>query len=120
MSDQSTTVTSDAYLTDLPAPVAKPTSITDGQAESALELWTDGRGTEVGYWECSPGRFTATRKGFSEICQIVSGRMTLHPTESAPIDLGPGSTIVMPEGWTGEWEVHETVRKLYVVVTYPV
>lgn len=27
---------------------------------------------------------------------------------------GPGNTAVFPAGWTGTWEIHETVRKLYV------
>ncbi|MER6557143.1 cupin domain-containing protein [Streptomyces sp. NPDC001027] len=114
-----TTAIADAKATELPEPAPKPTSVTPGQTESALGLWTDGRGAEVGYWECSPGRFAATRDGYSEICQILSGRMTLYPSGAEPIDLGPGSTIVMPEGWTGDWEIHETVRKLYVIISYP-
>ncbi|MEU1551440.1 hypothetical protein AB0G86_24085 [Streptomyces scabiei] len=45
--------------------------------------------------------------------------MTLYPTGAQPIDLGRGSTIVMPEGWTGDGEIHETVRELYVVISCP-
>lgn len=33
-----------------------------------------------------------------------------------PVSLGAGDTLVMPSGWRGAWVVHETVRKLYVIV----
>jgi len=32
-----------------------------------------------------------------------------------PATLGPGDVAVFPRGWRGPWELHETVRKVYVV-----
>jgi uncharacterized cupin superfamily protein len=32
-----------------------------------------------------------------------------------PADIGPGDTAVFPRGWTGTWQIHETIRKLYVL-----
>ena len=29
--------------------------------------------------------------------------------------IGPGDTAVFPRGWTGAWQIHETIRKLYVL-----
>ena len=30
-------------------------------------------------------------------------------------DVGPGELLVLPIGWRGEWTIHSTTRKLYVV-----
>lgn len=93
----------------------KPTAATDGMLEASDSLW--GRaGLDVGYWECTPGRFTATRDGYAEICQILAGRVTIEVEGEEPVTLEPGDTLVMPSGWRGVWAVHETVRKLYVIV----
>ena len=93
----------------------KATAVTDGVFEASDSLW--GRaGLDVGYWECTPGRFTATRDGYTEICQILSGRVSVEVDGEAPVTLEAGDTLVMPSGWCGVWVVHETVRKLYVIV----
>lgn len=100
---------------DLGAAEPKPTSIEGDQMEAAATLWTspDGR-VEVGVWECTPGRFTANRETNSEICHIVSGRVSLHDTDGRTRDVAPGEVLVLPIGWKGEWTIHEKTRKLYM------
>jgi uncharacterized cupin superfamily protein len=29
--------------------------------------------------------------------------------------IGPGEGAVFPRGWTGTWQIRETIRKLYVL-----
>jgi uncharacterized cupin superfamily protein len=101
---------------DLGEPEPKPTSISGDQVEAAKSLWTspDG-GVEVGVWECTPGRFTASRETSSEICHIVSGRVSLHEKDGRSRDVGPGELLVLPVGWSGEWTIHEKTRKLYIM-----
>jgi uncharacterized cupin superfamily protein len=56
----------------------KPTSFTDGQVEAAKQLWASDDGmSQVGVWECTPGRFSADRTKSSEICHILSGSATV-------------------------------------------
>ncbi|SIO27614.1 hypothetical protein SAMN05443544_3738 [Agromyces cerinus subsp. cerinus] len=93
----------------------KPTAVTDGVLEASDSLWARA-GLDVGYWECTPGRFTATRDGYTEICQLLSGRVTIEVEGEETVALAAGDTLVMPSGWRGVWVVHETVRKLYVIV----
>jgi len=103
---------------DLGTPQPKPTSIEGDQQEAGVALWTSADGTlEVGVWECTPGRFTARRDDNSEICHIVSGRVTLHGPDGEARDVGPGELLVLPQGWHGEWTLHETTRKLYLMHT---
>ena len=37
------------------------------------------------------------------------------PDGGTPVTIGPGDVAVFPRGWRGPWELHETVRKVYVV-----
>lgn len=95
----------------------KPTTLTEGQQEAAKELWSsaDGR-TSIGVWECTPGRFTADRSKAGEYCHIIAGRATVRNSDgTGSRDIGPGDLLVLPQGWTGEWEIHDHMRKLYVI-----
>lgn len=101
---------------DLGVRAPKPTSIAGDQQEAAAELWAspDGR-VRIGLWECTPGRFTAYRETASEICHILSGRVSLHGGDGRTETVGPGGMLVLPLGWRGAWTIHETTRKLYVL-----
>jgi len=37
------------------------------------------------------------------------------PDGGESAEIGPGDTAVFPRGWTGTWQIHETIRKLYVL-----
>jgi uncharacterized cupin superfamily protein len=32
-----------------------------------------------------------------------------------PAEIGTGDMAVFPKGWTGTWDIHETVRKVYSI-----
>ncbi|MCE8536606.1 DUF861 domain-containing protein [Ruegeria pomeroyi] len=99
----------------------KPTSLTAGQTEASTVLWTSADGaTMIGVWECTPGRFTADRTGGGEYCHILSGRATVTNADgSGSRDIGPGDLLVLPQGWTGQWEIHDHMRKLFVISAAP-
>lgn len=99
----------------------KPTSLTPGQEEASALLWTsaDGR-TKIGIWECTPGHFTADRTAAGEYCHIISGRASVANADGQGTrDIGPGDLLILPQGWTGEWVIHEHMRKLYVISASP-
>jgi uncharacterized protein len=81
---------------------------------SGTTLWAGEGGQEAGIWECTagPSRWSLET---NEFVHIVSGRMTVTPDGGEPSDLGPGGTAVFPRGWTGTWQIHDTIRKLYVL-----
>ena len=47
--------------------------------------------------------------------QILAGRMTVTPAGGQPTEIGGGDIAVFPRGWTGTWQIHETIRKVYVL-----
>ena len=72
---------------------------------------------EAGIWECNEGRFTSDRSAFAEVCFIISGRADIvSDADGVTKSVGPGDLFVLPRGWTGTWEIQETVRKIYVAL----
>jgi len=96
----------------------KPTTLTPGQEEALQPLWEslDGR-TKVGIWDCTEGRFTADRTEAAELCHILSGRATvINQDGGGERTVGAGDLLILPQGWRGEWIIHEEVRKTYVLI----
>jgi uncharacterized cupin superfamily protein len=100
---------------DLGPSTPKATTRVPGQMESALEIWQQS-GVESGFWECTPGTFTARRDGYTELCQFVSGDVIVTGDDGISARFFAGDTLVTPAGWSGTWEVIETVRKFYVII----
>lgn len=69
-----------------------------------------------GVWECQPGGWPVVDRQDTEVCYILSGRAIL--TDVARGDkreITAGDLVVLPVGWTGRWDVIETVRKVYAI-----
>jgi uncharacterized cupin superfamily protein len=97
----------------------KPTRLTKDQEEASTPLWASAhRGVKIGIWECSPGRFTADRSTTAEYCHIILGSATVtNLSDGNSRDIKAGDLLVLPLGWTGEWVIHEHMRKLYFLST---
>jgi uncharacterized protein len=81
--------------------------------QSGYTLWKDGD-QEAGIWECTPGP-SYWRLETNEAVHVLAGRMTVTPDGGAPADLAAGDSVVFPLGWRGRWQIHETIRKFYVI-----
>lgn len=101
---------------DLGSFSAKPTTTTEGQRERAGTVWRDGD-HETGIWEATVGSFTAVREGYTEICYIISGRVTVRGDGEDAKEIAAGDILVMPSGWRGSWDVHEPVVKHYTIIS---
>ena len=95
----------------------KPTTLTPGQKEASDRFWVSANGqTQIGVWECEPGRFTADRSGMGEYCHIISGRASIFNADGTLAgEIGPGDLLILPRGWKGEWLIHEHLRKLFII-----
>jgi uncharacterized protein len=80
---------------------------------AGVSLWEDGDAS-AGIWECSagPSRWTLTTH---EVIHLVAGRMTVTPDGGAATEIAAGDVAVFPRGWSGTWDIHETVRKVYAI-----
>jgi uncharacterized cupin superfamily protein len=74
---------------------------------------TDGK-FFAGQWEAEPGCWEVSYSE-DEFCQILAGRSVLRDASGAEVELKPGDNFVIPAGFSGQWEVLETTRKIYVI-----
>jgi hypothetical protein len=104
---------SDALSTELEdwGPLEEATG--DTMQTRGKTIWSDGD-QEAGIWECTPGPSYWTLETHEAI-HILAGRMTVTPDGGGPQDIGPGDSAVFPRGWRGDWQIHETIRKFYVL-----
>ena len=96
----------------------KPTTLTDGQTEALVPLWESLDGlTKIGIWDCTIGHFTADRTKSAEICHVLSGSASIVNADGgSKRDIAAGDMLILPIGWTGEWTIHEPMRKTYVLI----
>jgi uncharacterized cupin superfamily protein len=75
-----------------------------------------GTDAQVGIWECEPGGWPVVDRPNTETCYIISGRARLTDGETGrTVDIAAGDFLTLPPGWTGRWDVIETVRKAYAI-----
>ena len=81
-----------------------------------IEVALEGAGAnQSGLWECEPGRFERQLPN-AEVMHILAGACTFTPQGGAPIEIRAGDTLFFPAQTAGVWHVHETLRKVYVVM----
>lgn len=99
--------------TTLENPWPRANATSGEPVESKLVLYRD-RFTEIGIWEVTPGVFPASKDGVCELMQFVAGSATIVDASGETI-VEPGVVMFTPDGWSGVWTVHETVRKTYAL-----
>ncbi|MEO8106138.1 MAG: cupin domain-containing protein [Actinomycetes bacterium] len=86
-----------------------------GQPQMSGRIFFEGGGVQVGVWECTPGGWAIENRPDHETVQILAGRARLTDREGSSVELTPGDVLTLPKGWSGRWDILETVRKLYVI-----
>lgn len=82
---------------------------------SAHTISNDGT-IHAGVWECTPGGWPIVDRTDTEIASIVSGKGIITDADGTEQHLAPGSVVTLPKGWSGRWDITETLRKVYVIV----
>jgi uncharacterized protein len=68
-----------------------------------------------GIWECSPGRWRRQIRD-AEFAHFLSGRCTFIADDGQRLEIEAGDTTYWPANSMGVWEIHETVRKVYILL----
>jgi uncharacterized cupin superfamily protein len=78
-----------------------------------LRFDTDGA-VRAGVWECEPGGWPVVDRQDTETCYILSGRAIVTDKATGErFEINAGDVIVQPRGWSGRWDVVETIRKVW-------
>ena len=91
-------------------PLSQPACAT---RKRVLAATASGR---TGVWESTPGSYLR-QVAEAELMHILSGRCTFTPEGGEPIAIEAGDTVFFPANTNGRWDMHETLRKVYVVFT---
>ena len=68
----------------------------------------------IGIWECHPGGWPVTDRPDTEVAYILAGAAVITDSSTGIAhQVAAGDLIVLPPGWSGRWDVTETVRKVY-------
>jgi uncharacterized cupin superfamily protein len=105
----------DVLAAHLPDGQPVPTATSGTPYERWRVLHDDGR-VEIGIWEVTPGSFRGEKTGVLESMHFVAGAGTITAADGTVTDLHPGVMMLCPDGWSGRWDVRETVRKTYTIV----
>jgi uncharacterized cupin superfamily protein len=76
-------------------------------------VWEDGS-LSAGIWECTAGP-SYWVQAENEVIQVLAGRMTVTIDGGEPVHVGAGDLAIFHKGWSGTWEIHETIRKVYAI-----
>jgi len=87
-----------------------------GDPQVAVAEFAEQAGGSIGIWECQPGGWPVVDRADTEIAVILGGRARITDEATGTVHaVGAGDVVVLPPGWTGRWDVEETVRKIYTV-----
>ena len=82
---------------------------------SGVTLWSSADGSQdTGVWQCTAGPSYWVQEE-NEFIYLLSGSLTVTPDGGKPQTFGAGDSAMFPRGWRGTWDLHETVRKVYVL-----
>ncbi|EMY33014.1 hypothetical protein D477_017102 [Arthrobacter crystallopoietes BAB-32] len=84
-------------------------------ADSAFSV--SASNVDLGFWECSPGSFRTARDGVNEVILVLEGKGTLVSDTGERVDHQTGDLVLIPNGWSGLWEIHEHFKKQYITMT---
>ena len=97
---------------DPKGPVPKPLS-TEICHTSAVNFQLEG--ARSGIWEATPGSY-ARHIAEGEVMHILSGHSSFTPEHGDKIEIRAGDTVYFPPNTHGVWVIHETMRKVFVVI----
>lgn len=99
------------HWVDVVSPVGEPLART----RVAFDQHLPSEGVGLGIWECTPGKWRrqVTKREFSH---ILDGHCTFTPDGQPPIELRAGDSVYFPANCNGVWDIHQTVRKSYLIV----
>lgn len=82
---------------------------------TSREVYSVGT-TSVGCWTCTAGGFPVKSRPTTEILYVLEGLFFLTNADGSAHRCEAGDTVVLPKGWSGHWDIIETVKKVWIDV----
>lgn len=111
------------YLTNIGQapldPMGPKEGATEGSPVQSLVTFHADDHVHSGIWECTPGAYPVVKEGSSEFMTFLAGEGTVHGDDGVSYEVGEGVALFLPDGWSGRWEIRETLRKSFTIVKTP-
>lgn len=88
--------------------------VVDGPVTTGFAEIPGPAGLDIGVWEHSVG--VSTDIEADEAFVVIAGRATVQLADGTSLDFRPGDVGTLDAGTATTWTVHETFRKVYVLV----
>lgn len=76
--------------------------------------------TSAGSWWCAEGGWPSlNERTTTEIFYVFSGHGCVTDLDNQNHYFGPGDTVILPKGWSGRWDVMQSIHKVWCVVEHP-
>lgn len=87
-----------------------------GDPQMAIQALAADASGSLGIWECQPGSWPVVERPDTEFTYILSGRALITDADTGQArEITAGDLVILPPGWSGRWEIVETVRKVYAI-----
>ncbi len=103
-----------ALTTALEPDPLDPSQVLSGSPRTAVRELVDAGPVSVGVWEHSVGSSSDVEA--DEVFVVLAGRATIEVEGGPVLEVGPGDVGVLEQGARTRWHVHETLRKVYVLL----
>lgn len=94
-----------------------PDQVVAGDPRVSLLEFDTGPTISAGIWEHTVGVSTDTES--DEVFVVISGRATITLADGSELEVGPGDVGVLRAGEETTWQIHEDLRKVYLVGLKP-
>lgn len=91
-----------------------PEKVISGDPQFTTWNLEDRDGLYCGLWQATPGKWRISYEEW-EYIRILEGRSVITADDGTEYPLGPGDSFILRPGFSGTWEVMETILKEYVI-----
>jgi uncharacterized cupin superfamily protein len=68
-------------------------------------------------WACDAGVYPRVKDKRGSFMYLLDGAGQIVDADGTPHELAGNSILILPFGWSGHWDIRQTVRKVYVHTT---
>eukprot|EP00638_Chattonella_subsalsa_P009182 CAMPEP_0117751776 /NCGR_PEP_ID=MMETSP0947-20121206/11186_1 /TAXON_ID=44440 /ORGANISM="Chattonella subsalsa, Strain CCMP2191" /LENGTH=585 /DNA_ID=CAMNT_0005570241 /DNA_START=67 /DNA_END=1824 /DNA_ORIENTATION=- len=87
----------------------------NGSPITASDTYLNNGHMSVGSWTCTPGSFPVSSRLTTEAFHLLEGICFITNDDGTAQRCTTGDTVVLPKGWSGHWDIIETVKKIWIV-----
>jgi len=100
----------------LPAEISMA-PVVSGAPFAREDVLLDEAGQFFAVWACDAGIYPRVKDKRGSFMYLLDGAGTIEDDSGITHQLAPDSVLILPFGWSGHWNISQTVRKVYVHTT---